>query len=199
MKQKVTEADSILSDVYQRLNLTDRNDAEKYARINDIVQELQKKNSEQKIDVKPTGTISERLCELALRAAVPPIYSTLGRDWKWIGDFSILGNPFNLIVSVKSFKAKERLMASGSGNILSPTIAWGLFDDVSEWSENRVKGYLYRAFIAVYMPHSLYDRLSDKVKTVLNINNKPFLRDLSDFIADMRNAVINNKIDVRKI
>ena len=157
----MTQADRILNSVYQQLGIQNATDIQKYNRINNIVIELQNRNARRRIGVKTTGTISERLCELALKSSVPTIYNTLGRDWKWIGDFSILGNPFNLIISAKSFKARERLMASGSGNVLSPTVGWGLFDDANEWTRPRIKGYLFRAFIVIYMPSRLLQQLPE--------------------------------------
>ncbi len=102
-----TEADRILSGVYRLLGIGTLSDEDKYSRIDDIVNQLQTINTKSPINVKTTGTISERLCELALKTAIPYSYEHLGRDWKWIGNFSIRGNPFNLIVSVKSFKAKK--------------------------------------------------------------------------------------------
>lgn len=193
------EADRILNDVYIALGIQNAVDSEKYNAIDRIVTELQNINNRNTIGVKTTGTISERLCELALRSAVSGIYNNLGRDWKWIGDFSILGNPFNLIVSVKSFKAKERLMASGSGNVLSPTIGWGLFNDPAEWTEARIKGYLFRAFIGIYMPSILLNQLPDEARAILNINGKLFLRSVNTFIDDLGQSLSDGKIDITKV
>lgn len=195
----ITQADRILNEVYTTLHIDTADEITKYQNIENIVIQLQTINQTGTIDVKTTGTISERLCELALRSVVPGIYNVLGKDWKWIGDFSVLGNPFNLIISVKSFKAKERLMASGSGNILSPTIGWGLFNDPSEWTENRIKGYLFRAFIGIYMPIILLNALPQESRDILNINGKPFLRSVNTFSDDLQNALTNNKIDITKI
>lgn len=195
----MTQADIILNSVYQQLGIQNATDIQKYNRINDIVIELQNRNAQRTIGVKTTGTISERLCELALKSSVPTIYNTLGRDWKWIGDFSILGNPFNLIISVKSFKAKERLMASGSGNVLSPTVGWGLFDDANEWTKPRIKGYLFRAFIAIYMPSALLNRLPQASRNIKNLNGQPFLRSVDTFATDLTNALTNGKIDITKV
>ncbi|MCC6253411.1 MAG: hypothetical protein IT276_00695 [Ignavibacteriaceae bacterium] len=195
----ITQADRILNEVYKTLHIDTADEITKYQNIENIVIQLQTINQTGTIDVKTTGTISERLCELALRSVVPGIYNVLGKDWKWIGDFSVLGNPFNLIISVKSFKAKERLMASGSGNILSPTIGWGLFNDPSEWTENRIKGYLFRAFIGIYMPIILLNALPQESRDILNINGKPFLRSVNTFSDDLQNALTNNKIDITKI
>ncbi|MFZ2322849.1 MAG: hypothetical protein WAV89_04030 [Ignavibacteriaceae bacterium] len=195
----ITQADRILNEVYSDLQIQDADNHTKYGNIERIVNQLQRINQRGTIDVKITGTISERLCELALKSVVSDIYNVLGKDWKWIGDFSILGNPFNLIISVKSFKAKERLMASGSGNILSPTIGWGLFDDTNEWTESRIKGYLFRAFIGIYMPSVLLEQLSQESREILNINGRPFLRSVNSFAHDLNNALTNNKIDITKI
>ena len=192
----MTQADQILNKVYSELKISDSSYEEKYKNINKIVNALRKINQKETINVKTTGTISERLCELALKTAVTGFYETLGSDWKWIGDFSILGNPFNLVISVKSFKAKERLMSSGTGHILSPTVGWGLFDDLSEWTESRVKGYVFRAFIAIYMPKDLYDKLSYDTKEIKNINGKQFIRTVDSFIDDIRTAIHDNRIDI---
>ena len=195
----MTKADRILNRVYQQLSIVNLTEKQKYNRINDIVTELQTINTQSRIGVKTTGTISERLCELALKSAVRDIYDSLSKNWKWVGDFSILGNPFNLIISVKSFKAKERLMASGSGNILSPTIGWGLFDDASEWSLARIKSYLFRAFIAIYMPNALLSQLPQTVKDIKNLNSNPFLRSINTFESDLASALIGSKIDITKV
>ena len=169
---------------------------EKYKNISKIVKALREINANETINVKTTGTISERFCELALKTTVNNFYETLGSDWKWIGDFSILGNPFNLVISVKSFKAKERLMSSGTGHILSPTAGWGLFNDITEWTESRVKGYIFRAFIAIYMPKDLFESLSGDTKLIKNINGKQFIRTVDYFIDDLKTAIRNNLIDI---
>jgi hypothetical protein len=189
-------ADQILSEVYENLELNDADDMIKYNSIGQIVQRLSQRNQQNKIHEKTTGTISERLCELALRSKVDGIYRRVTNEWNWMADFSILGHPFNLLISVKSFKAKERLLVSGSGNILSPTVGWGLFDDPSEWTESRTRLYLFRAFIAIYMPTQLYDQIAEASKAVRNINGKPFLRRVDDFMNDLTIATPNNVIDI---
>ncbi len=192
----MTLADQILRKVYNKLSIRHLDNEDKYKYINNIVKELRKINNNKTINIKTTGTISERLCELALKNTVDGFYETLGKNWKWIGDFSIHGNPFNLVISVKSFKAKERLMSSGTGHILSPTVGWGLFNDISEWTVSRVKSYIFRAFIAIYMPKDLYSQLSNETKKIKNINAKNFIRTVDSFTEDIRSAVRNNKIDI---
>lgn len=191
-----TQADTILSGVYNQLNLQQKTDEIKYGQIDNIVQELQIINQQSLINAKTTGTISERLCELALKARVNGIYKNVSDKWNWMADFSILGHPFNLLISVKSFKAKERLLVSGSGNILSPTVGWGLFDDPSEWTEDRTRLYLFRAFIAIYIPTQLYIQIPAASKAINNINGKPFLRKVEDFMDDLTAAISDGVIDI---
>ncbi|MFC1970702.1 hypothetical protein ACFLV0_02025 [Chloroflexota bacterium] len=195
----MTEADHILSDVYQRLGIENDTDEVKYTRINDIVARLRARNRAQTINVKTTGTISERLCELGLKTAVPDQYKIMRGEWKWIGDFLILGDPFNVIVSVKSFKAKERLMSSGSGHVLSPTIGWGLFNDKREWSPSRTRSYLLRGFIAIYLPKDLYRQLPKESKGITNLNGRKFVRRLDAFTSDLHLALLGNRVDIAKM
>ena len=123
-----------------------------------------------------------------------------------------MGSPFNLFVSVKSYKAKERLIVSGTGQNAAPVVGYGLFDDPSEWSPDRVKQYKQRGFVAIYMPKSLYDtlaamtaltpglppRLTRKYSTsngypatsIKNIYDRPLLRKLEDFDDDIARVCI---------
>jgi hypothetical protein len=189
-------ADTILARVYNTLGILAHTDAQKYNQIDQIVAQLQRINARTKINPKTTGTISERLCELALRNCAPGMYNSITSEWNWMADFSILGNPFNLLISVKSFKAKERLLVSGSGNPLSPTVGWGLFDDPTEWTEARVRLYLFRSFIAIYMPSSLYRIIPQASRQINNINGKSFIRKIDDFMQDLNNAINNNVIHI---
>ncbi|CAG5081436.1 hypothetical protein [Parvicella tangerina] len=195
----MSRADELILQVLNQLNLQNETFETKYNQINEIVNSLQAINNQAAIHQKTTGTISERLCEFGLQAAVPNFYKKIGNDWNWMADFSIYGHPFNLLISVKSFKAKERLIVSGSGNNLSPTIGWGLFNDPDEWTLDRVKSYLYRSFVAIYMPISLYTQLAQPVRELKNINGNLFIRDLGLFIQDLRKATQNNSIDISSI
>ncbi|MBL0330094.1 MAG: hypothetical protein IPP64_11915 [Bacteroidetes bacterium] len=192
----MTESDRILNNVYSHLGLQTSTPQAKYLQISAIVARLEFLNTQNPINGKTTGTISERLCELALLARVPQIYKTIGDKWNWMADFSLLGHPFNLLISVKSFKAKERLLVSGSGNLLSPTVGWGLFNDPDEWTESRTKVYLFRSFIAIYMPSALYAIVPVNSKAINNINGKPFLREIDNFTVDLTAAINNGVIDI---
>jgi hypothetical protein len=145
-----------------------------YAQIDAIVTHLQAINDHERINVVVTGNISERLCRYGLEAAVAGpnggFFTRMPRYWKWVGDFYLLGDPFNVIVSVKSFTARDRLLASGSGNLLSPTIGWGLFNEPAEFSYDRVVSYAYRGFTAIYAPAALMNALLPNVLGFTNIN-----------------------------
>lgn len=160
-----------------------------------------------KIDVSVTGGVTEEICKIALDAAIPGRYDRLPKTWDWVGDFAIMGSPFNLFVSVKSYKAKERLIVSGTGQNAAPVVGYGLFDDPSEWSPDRVKQYKQRGFVAIYMPKTLYDTLAAMIPStpglskrlikkyapangypatdIKNIYDQPLLRKIEDFHTDV--------------
>jgi len=194
----MTRADKILKDVYKKLGISDKSDVVKYENLDKIIQLLQAINNASPINPKTTGTITERLCELAIRSEMGGDYSRMPGEWQWLADYSLYGVPFNVIVSVKSFKVKERLMASGSGSLLTPTIAWTLADDYREFGESRTRSYVYAGFIAIYMPAKTLVKVSSDARKVMNVNGKPLLRDVSDFIKDMSSAKNHNRIDIRK-
>jgi hypothetical protein len=210
----MTEADRLLEKVYEQLDLANEpSPAKRYERIAEIVSKLKQINDRrpknQKIAAATTGTISERLCKIGLLAFVQMAFGDkhenllrdFGRQWEWVGDFLIPGHPFDVTVSVKSFKARERLLASGSGSFLAPTIGWGLFNDASEWTANRVPSYIYRGFVAIYLPAEFLTALTNESKAIRNLNGRPLLRPLHEFPADLTNAANRKilRIDFRKI
>lgn len=189
-------AAALVAQALAALGLTNQPPATIYAQINDIVAHLQAVNAQEAINVTVTGNISERLCQFGLQAVVAGpnggAFDRMPRYWKWIGDFYLLGDPFNTIISVKSFKAKERLLASGSGHVLSPTIGWGLFDDVAEFSYDRVVSYAYRGFVSIYAPSALVAALPANVAQFTNINGNPLIRDLGMFVQNLQSAIGTN-------
>lgn len=173
-----------------------------YTQIDQIVAHLQAINAQQRIDVVVTGNISERLCRYGLEAAVTGpnggTYDRMPRYWKWVGDFYLLGEPFNIIISVKSFTARDRLLASGSGNLLSPTIGWGLFNQPDEFTYERVVSYAYRGFMAIYAPAALIHALPANVLAFTNINGNALMRDLADFVPNIQHIMgANHRVNPR--
>lgn len=162
-------------------------------------------------DVKVTGAVTELICKIALDAVAHDRYDKLPKTWDWVGDFAVMGSPFNLFISVKSYKAKERLIVSGTGQNAAPVVGYGLFDDPNEWSPDRVKQYKQRGFIAIYIPQNLYFTLAAMIPTtpgltarlrrkysaangypataINNIYDRPLLRKLEDFDDDIRNVI----------
>lgn len=202
---KTAQADILLENTYKTLSLDGKPASVKYSSISKIVAHLHTINATRTIAVGTTGTISERLCSLGLdqvKELLPEFaYRRFGEDWQWIGDILVPGHPYDLAVSVKSYKAKERLLASGTGSLLTPTIGWGLFDDLDEWLPPRTKSYLYRGFIAIYMPADTLKNIDAVSKEIKNINGNPLLRNLQSFPTDILSAVIrkSNRVDFRKI
>lgn len=194
----MTQTDKILNEVFTKLNLVNKSDGDKYSNLDTIIEELRLINSQTPINGKTTGTITERLCELAIRSQMRDNYSRMPQEWQWLADYSLYGMPFNVIVSVKSFKVKERLIASGSGSLLTPTIAWTLADDYTEFCESRARSYVYAGFIAIYLPNNTLNKVTSNSRSVMNINGKPLLRDVSDFMSDISNSKKSNRIDIRK-
>lgn len=198
----MSQADRILRSVYSEIGIISFPDPEKYSRIHDILSNLRTKNQQLHIGASTTGTISERLCELALRGAMENRYNRLNRNWQWLGDFSLHGDPFNIIVSVKSFKARERLISSGTGSLLAPTIGWMPSDDVKEWHSDRVRSYVYAGFVAIYLPIETLRSVGERDSSALeitNLNNNRLLRPLNSFLEDLLSFQIEGVIDIRKI
>lgn len=198
----MTKADKLLGQAYDHLKISGLSDSEKYKKIEDIVAYLDGLNSKATIPPGTTGTISERLCRLGL-TGIPNIQiRPFGKAWQWVGDVLLPGHPYDIAVSIKSFKAKERLIASGTGSLLTPTLGWGLFNDPDEWGFDRCNSYLYRGFLAIYMPHNLLMQLDPDQRGIQNFNGTKLLRDLQQFPSDVQSAMNpknGHRIDMRKI
>ena len=189
-----SKADKLLQRALQQLKIENKSSEEKFNNIYKLMPVLDSFNKEELFSVSTTGTISERICGWALDAALPDGYfrNTSNED-KWLGDYIMLGAPFNVVISVKSYKAKERLLVSGSGSLLVPTIGWGLFDDPTEFKFERLKNYLYRGFIAIYMPKSTLKLLDSDSKKLENTHKEIFIRPIEKLISDIRKSKIKKK------
>jgi hypothetical protein len=217
-KTDITQSQLIFNETLSRSKVNGKTADYQYDHIYDILDARDKvysdiKTAGIKIDVSVTGKVTESICEIGLKAAANNRYSRLPKTWDWVGDFAVLGSPFNLFVSVKSYKAKERLIVSGTGQNAAPVIGYGLFDDPKEWSPDRVKQYKQRGFIAIYMPKDLYKKIDDmspaNAKTpyqrrkwtsahgypatnIKNIYEHPLLRKLEDFTVDLGRVCLPN-------
>ena len=202
---KKPHADTLLDGTYAALGLSGQPASVKYSAILAIVNHLATVNATSKINVGTTGAITERLCVLGLeqvKASVPGFeYRRFGKDWKWIGDLLVPGDPYDLAISVKSYKAKERLLASGTGSLLTPSVGWGLFNDPTEWSPDRTASYLYRGFVVIYLPALTLAGVPGASTGITNINGRPVLRSLLDFPSDIEKAISTktNRVDFRKL
>jgi len=136
-----------------------------------------------------TGTIIERFAEIGLGSVMDDShFHPFAMNEQWIGDFSVRAYPVAAVVSCKSFKAKERLLVSGLGIALVPTIGFAWFDDVSEFSKIRCESYLLSGFNSIYMPNRTLCALSNDARHVVNHNGQLLLRDILKFPEDLRRS-----------
>ena len=150
---------------------------------------LAQENTKNTIDGKVTGTIVESFCRAGLAQALgEKSFTRFGKKEEWIGDFNVRAYPVALIVSCKSMKAKERLIASGSSSLYVPTVGYGWFDDPAEFREHRCASYRLAGFNAIYMPQQTLDGAEGRNTT--NAFGRPLLRSINDFVADFDKAII---------
>ena len=178
-------AETILTSVFEELNL--HTNESKYKNLYKIIETLERRNAASAISQGTTGKITESFVEIALKlSAENSFLPVTQRNFKWVGDFALLGIPFNVIVSVKSFSAKERLLVSGSGSALAPTIGYGWFKDPKEFKNvQRLQAYKVRGFTSIYMPKYTFDLLPFEVTDFRNLNGNPFLRLIENFPEDI--------------
>lgn len=168
--------------------------SEIYERQTDIRRILAARNDKEVLKTKKgfpaatTGWITERICQYGLQSVIPDSYSRLGRDEKWIADFNVIGYPVGAVISVKSFTAKERLLASALGMILVPTIGFGWFKNADEFKAIRCVSYRDRGFLAIYMPEETLAAVDVEARSARNINGTLLLRGVLDMPGDFRAA-----------
>ena len=159
------------------------------------------------------GGIMEMLCsEVLANEGIPPMLPDEATGWTvWnmpghillnegrmqahraFGDIMLPCAPTNLVISVKSEKARERLLYSSNA---IEGVGFGFFDQPDEfWSESRMNLYKRMGFTAIYMPSVTLDAITAKVvadgteRLAVNINGTALYRDLKDFGADMHRVV----------
>lgn len=158
------------------------------------------------------GTIMEMLCsEVLSNEGLPemPLDAERWPQWKMpghillnegrmaslkaFGDILIPCAPTNIVISVKSVAARERLLYSANS---IEGIGFGFFNQPNEfWTVSRMALYKRMGFSAIYMPDdthaSVMAHLEAEKSTphAVNINGTPLYRPLTVFGADMRRIV----------
>lgn len=122
------------------------------------------------------------------------------RAVKAFGDILIPAAPANIVISVKTQAARERLLYSAN---MIEGVGFGFFDEPSEfWSQSRMNLFKRMGFTAIYLPDSTYTALTAHIvrshleSFAVNINGKELYRPLSRFGADMRSIVGRTTLDL---
>jgi len=119
---------------------------------------------------------------------------------KAFGDILIPVAPSNIIISVKSQAARERLLYSAN---MIEGVGFGFFDEPEEfWTKSRMNLFKRMGFTAIYLPDATYIELRDHIHQeelesfAVNINGKQLYRPLSQFGADMRAVVGKTSLEL---
>lgn len=158
------------------------------------------------------GAVMEMLCSEVLESAgIPamkpgqdlwPIWQMPGhvlmnegrmQSLQALGDILIPCAPTNLVISVKSEAARERLLYSANS---IEGIGFGFFKEPDEfWTASRMSLYKRMGFTAIYMPDATCAAVLQRVaadgheRHAVNINGSALYRPLSDFADDMVRVV----------
>ena len=156
------------------------------------------------------GTVMEMLCSEVLTSAdIPamepgpdswPVWSMPGhvllndgrmRELQALGDILIPCAPTNLLISVKSEKARERLLYSANS---IEGIGFGFFDEPQEfWTDSRMQLYKRMGFSAIYMPsetvNSINAHIGHENNRRLNVYGSELYRPITTFADDMNRIV----------
>jgi hypothetical protein len=214
LRNTVTTADIAIRNAEFLLGapVTDANFVSAKALIDRVDRQLwsrPKDSSERQSGVGVLGEISESLLAKALAGLIDDenFFRVNGNQVKSYGDFVVMCLPNNLWVSVKSNYARERLLASGYSNDI---VGAGFFVDPDEFTNPvRIRNFQRVGFLAMYCPDvavtdaqrilgtSTYQQIQNiyaqrHQPVPLNINGKPFIRQLSTLPADLGALVAIN-------
>lgn len=110
-----------------------------------------------------------------------------------LGDILVPCAPTNLVISVKSEAARERLLYSANS---IEGVGFGFFKEPQEfWTRSRMSLYKRMGFTAIYMPDGTCSLVLAKVAAdgnehhAVNINGTALYRPLSEFGPDMWRVV----------
>lgn len=115
------------------------------------------------------------------------------RSLKAFGDILVPCGPTNLVISVKSEAAKERLLYSSNA---IEGVGFGFFKHPNEfWTPSRMNLYKRMGFSAIYVPDGTHQKIVDYLAVegtsehAVNVNGTPLYRPHSEFGADMLRVV----------
>lgn len=141
------------------------------------------------------GAVSELIIREVLLAAglvesqvlSDKAFITLGRGraqgLQNYGDFLIPSLPFNLLISVKTVAARERLIASASG---ADSVGVGFFGRADEFNPSRTRMYQRSGFVGIYLPPNVLLKVAQRFDgPPLNNNGTPFYRPNTELGKDM--------------
>ena len=158
------------------------------------------------------GTVMEMLCSEVLTSAEIPAMALDDKGWPiWrmpghillnegkmgglqaFGDILLPCGPTNLVISVKSEAARERLLYSSNS---IEGIGFGFFNQPEEfWSESRMNLYKRMGFSAIYLPDDTHAAINAKLVLggiqgkAVNVNGTALYRPLTAFTTDMKHVV----------
>jgi hypothetical protein len=158
------------------------------------------------------GKVMEMLCSEVLASAGLPAMISGGSGWpEWqmpghillnegkmsslqaLGDILVPCAPTNLVISVKSEVARERLLYSANS---IEGIGFGFFREPEEfWTQSRMSLFKRMGFTAIYMPDDTHAAVMQRVAQnglhahAVNINGTALYRPLTVFGEDMQRVV----------
>jgi hypothetical protein len=165
------------------------------------------------------GTVMEMFCSEVLQNEQIPRMSVNDEGWpNWqapghmllnqgkmrelqaLGDILIPCAPTNLLISVKTEAARERLLYSANS---IEGIGFGFFKEPDEfWTRSRMLLFKRMGFSAIYLPDNTHQEIISKLdknketRFAVNINGTALYRPLSMFGADMRRVVGRSSFDL---
>jgi hypothetical protein len=165
------------------------------------------------------GTIMEFLCSEVLTSADVPLMKLDSDKWpEWVmpghiimnegrmqslkafGDILIPCAPTNLVISVKSEAARERLLYSSNS---IEGVGFGFFNQPEEfWTSSRMALFKRMGFSAIYMPDATHALVMGRVtgegreRHAVNINGADLYRPLTRFGDDMKRVVGRSTIEL---
>lgn len=110
-----------------------------------------------------------------------------------LGDILVPCAPTNIVISVKSEVARERLLYSANS---IEGVGFGFFKEPQEfWTDSRMSLYKRMGFTAIYMPDGTHEAVMSRVldtgsaRHAVNINGTDLYRPLTRFGDDMAHIV----------